>query len=104
MSGVEAVYHTAAMVSEWDPWRDFQTVTIDGTRNVLRAAAAAGVPRFLHVSTDGVYSLQALKGRITEESPLEKRFGWGDYYRRSKSAPSSSIRRTRWPGTSSPWR
>src|SRR3970040_1307845 len=41
MSGIEAVYHTAAMVSEWDPWRDFQTVTIDGTRNVLRAAAAA---------------------------------------------------------------
>jgi nucleoside-diphosphate-sugar epimerase len=90
MSGIEAVYHTAAMVSEWDPWRDFQTVTIDGTRNVLRAAAAAGAPRFLHVSTDGVYSLRALAGRITEESPLEKRFGWGDYYRRSNPLPRRS--------------
>jgi nucleoside-diphosphate-sugar epimerase len=92
MRGIEAVYHAAAMVSEWDPWRDFQTVTIDGTRNVLQAAAAAGAPRFLHVSTDGVYSLQALKGRITEESPLEKRFGWGDYYRRSKSAAENIAR------------
>ena len=93
MSGIETVYHTAAMVSEWDPWRDFQTVTIDGTRNVLRAAAAAGAPRFLHVSTDGVYSLRALAGRITEESPLEKRFGWGDYYRRSKSAAEKIARK-----------
>lgn len=93
MSGVDVVYHTAAMVSEWDPWRDFKTTTIDGTRNVLRAASQAGVPRFLHVSTDGVYSLKALKGRITEESPLEKRFGWGDYYRRSKSAAEKIARR-----------
>ena len=93
MSGIEVVYHAAAMVSEWDPWRDFQTVTIDGTRNVLRAAAAAGAQRFLDVSTDGVYSLRALNGRVTEESPLEKRFGWGDYYRRSKSAAEKIARR-----------
>ncbi len=93
INGVDVVYHAAANVSEWDPWRDFETATIDGTRNILRAASQAGVPRFLHVSSDAVYSLKALSGRITEESPLEKRFGWGDYYRRSKSAAEKIARR-----------
>ena len=47
----------------------------------------------LYVSTDGVYALRSLKGVVTEESPLEKRFGWFDYYRRSKSAAEESVRR-----------
>lgn len=86
VEGVEAVYHTAAKVSDWAPWREFEMTTIYGTRNVLRAAASAGVSRFLHVSTDAVYALRALRGRITEDSPLERRFGLLDYYRRSKAA------------------
>lgn len=84
--GIDVIYHTAAMVSDWGPWRDFERVTVDGTRHVFRAAADAGVPRILHVSTDGVYALSAFKGVVTEESPLETRFGWLDYYRRSKLA------------------
>jgi nucleoside-diphosphate-sugar epimerase len=86
VAGVDVVYHTAAMVSDWGPWRDFETVTIEGTRNVLEAAAGAGVPRFLHVSTDGVYAHRYLGKRMTEETPLETRFAWWDYYRRSKLA------------------
>ncbi len=86
VDGVDVVYHTAAMVSDWDPWRDFEAVTIEGTRNVLEAAAGAGVSRFLHVSTDGVYAHRYLGKRITEETPLETRFAFWDYYRRSKVA------------------
>jgi len=86
MAGIDVVYHAAAMVSDWGPWREFQAVTIDGTRNVLEEAARAGVPRFLHVSTDGVYAHRCLGKRMTEETPLETRFAWWDYYRRSKLA------------------
>lgn len=86
VAGVDVVYHGAAQVSDWGPWREFQSVTIDGTRNVLEAAAAAGVPRLVHVSTDGVYAHRYLGKRITEETPLETRFAWWDYYRRSKVA------------------
>ncbi len=85
-AGVDVVYHLAAMVSDWGPWREFEAVTIDGTRNVLEAAARAGVARFLHVSTDGVYAFRYLGKRMTEETPLETRFAWWDYYRRSKLA------------------
>lgn len=86
VAGIDVVYHTAAQVSDWGPWREFEAVTIDGTRNVLEAAAQAGVPRFLHVSTDGVYAHRYLGKRITEETPLETRFAFWDYYRRSKVA------------------
>lgn len=86
MAGVDVVYHAAAMVTDWGPWRDFERTTVDGTRNVFQAAAGAGVPRVLHVSTDGVYALSAFKGVVTEDSAVEKRFGWLDYYRRSKLA------------------
>jgi len=92
MRGVDAVLHAAAMVSDWGPWRDFQRTTIQGTRNVLQAAAEAGVPRLLHVSTDGVYALSAFKDIVTEDSPLERRFGWLDYYRRSKLAAENIAR------------
>lgn len=90
---IEVVYHTAAKVSDWGPWSDFQSATIEGTRNVLKAASEAGAPRFLHVSTDGVYALSAFGARVTEESPLEKRFGWLDYYRRAKLAAEDEARR-----------
>lgn len=86
MDGIDVLYHTAARVTDWGPWRDFQRTTVDGTRNVMAAAVQAGVPRVLHVSTDGVYALSVFKSVITEDSPLEKRFGWLDYYRRSKLA------------------
>src|SRR3990172_6341905 len=86
MDGIEAVYPAAAAVTDWGPWRLFRSVTIEGTGNVLEAAARANVSRFLHVSTDGVYAHSHLGKSMTEETPLETRFAGWDYYRRSKLA------------------
>ena len=91
--GVDTVYHAAATVTDWAPWKDFASVTIGGTRNVLKVARAAGVRRLLYVSTDAVYALRALKKVVTEDSLLERHFGWFDYYRRSKSAAEASVRK-----------
>ena len=86
--GVDVVYHAAAMVSDWGPWRSFEATTIRGTENALEAAAAAAVPRFLHVSTDSVYpSAPKLRGAtFTEDGPLEERPPSWDHYQRSKLA------------------
>jgi nucleoside-diphosphate-sugar epimerase len=54
MQGCQVVYHCAAKVGVWGSREEFQRVTIDGTRNALRAAKAAGVARFVHVSTEAV--------------------------------------------------
>jgi dihydroflavonol-4-reductase len=53
----------------------------------------AGVPRFLYVSTDGVYRYQDLRHGVTEESPMEERFGAFDYYRKSKTKAERGVRR-----------
>jgi nucleoside-diphosphate-sugar epimerase len=54
MQGCEHVYHAAAKVEVWGKREDFQRITIDGTRRMLSAAKAAGVARFVHVSTEAV--------------------------------------------------
>lgn len=46
--------HAAARVGMWGPYSDFQRDTVDGTRNVVEAAKAAGVPKFVHVGTEAV--------------------------------------------------
>jgi nucleoside-diphosphate-sugar epimerase len=93
VDGIDVVYHAAAMASDWGPWEAFRTVTVNGTRNMLKAAVAAGTPRFLYVSADGVYRYQDLRKGVTEESPLETHFGPLDYYRRSKAAAEKIARR-----------
>jgi nucleoside-diphosphate-sugar epimerase len=54
MAGSDVVIHAAAHVAEHGPLADFMRVTVTGTENTLAAARAAGVPRFVHVSTEAV--------------------------------------------------
>lgn len=51
MRGCDAVIHLAAKVQSWGKWADFQEETVEGTRRTVDTAKAAGVPRFVHVST-----------------------------------------------------
>jgi nucleoside-diphosphate-sugar epimerase len=93
LAGVDVVYHTAAHVSDWGPWGDFKQITVEGTRNMLRAAANAGVGRFLHVSSDNVYRFDDLARGVDESARLETHFGPLDYYRRAKTAADRIARR-----------
>ena len=56
LAGVSAVVHLAARVhvmkeSSCDPLQEFRRVNVDGTKALARAAAEAGVRRFIFVST-----------------------------------------------------
>lgn len=69
MDGVNAVFHLAAAQHEMNvPDQHFRDVNVEGTRNLLEAAAAAKVERFVHGSTIGVYG--AAEGRIDEATPM----------------------------------
>ena len=59
MKGVDAVVHCAV---------GDRKVIVDGTRNVLEAAANAGVQRVIHLSTAEVYGTH-VSGRVDETSP-----------------------------------
>ncbi len=72
--GLEAVVHFAAEShvdrSIADPGAFIET-NIQGTFNILEAARARKVPRFLHVSTDEVYGSMQPDEYAKEESPLK---------------------------------
>ena len=55
LSGIRTVFHLAALARDWGPWKLFMRVNADGARNVLEAAAGAGVTRFVHMSTLAVH-------------------------------------------------
>jgi nucleoside-diphosphate-sugar epimerase len=54
MVGQDGLVHLAALVSMIGAWDDFVRVNVDGTRTVLDAAIAAGVMRFVQVSSPSV--------------------------------------------------
>jgi 2-alkyl-3-oxoalkanoate reductase len=73
----DAVVHAAATVGpDLDSAR---RVNRDGTRAVVEAARAAGVRRFVHLSTTSVYDLDALGDvEVDEDAPLVTPASWPD--------------------------
>lgn len=54
MLNSQAVFHSAAYVKDWGSYQDFYQDNVIGTENVLAAACAAKVPKFVHVGTEAV--------------------------------------------------
>jgi nucleoside-diphosphate-sugar epimerase len=88
MRGVELVHHVAAAFREMNvPDTYYYDVNVNGTRNVLEAAAAEGVRKVVCCSTCGVH------GNIDhppggEDAPIQP----ADYYQRTKYEAEPVIR------------
>lgn len=54
LAGVDAVVHLIAIPRDYDGGADLRLVNTEGTRNVVEAARAAGVRRFVHMGAMGV--------------------------------------------------
>lgn len=50
--GADVAFHAAAHLGEWGARSEFERGNVQGTRNALAAARAAGVRRFVHVGTE----------------------------------------------------
>jgi dihydroflavonol-4-reductase len=93
MRGCDALFHVAATYSLWR--RDRAAVlraNVEGTRAVLAAARAAGVPRTVHTSSVAAIGVRA-DGRPADEnyqSPPEALIG---AYKRSKYLGELEVRR-----------
>ena len=71
LQGIDLVFHLAAAQHEANvPDQRFWDVNVTGTKNVLEASVLAGVKRFVHGSTIGVYG-ETLEGTIDERSTLK---------------------------------
>lgn len=68
---VDVIYHLAAAQHEANvPDKHYYDVNVQGTRNMLEAAVEAGVHRFVHGSTIGVYGISN-NGPVRDDSPLQ---------------------------------
>jgi dihydroflavonol-4-reductase len=77
---VDAAFHLAADTSVWSRHDNRQTrINVDGTRNMVEAALAAGAKRFVHTSTWNVYGLE--QGEIRESSAQLGASSWINYNR-----------------------
>ncbi len=92
MVGQDAVVHLAARVSMTGPWDDFARVNIEGTEVVLDAAGAAGVGRFVHISSPSVaHSGEPLVG--TAAMPADPERARGNYARSKAAAERVALAR-----------
>jgi nucleoside-diphosphate-sugar epimerase len=69
MEGCDYVVHAAARFRLWGPPEPFIKTNVEGTRHVLETALAAGVKKFIHISTIIVVGPQPSGVVITEETP-----------------------------------
>ncbi|MFQ6048109.1 MAG: NAD-dependent epimerase/dehydratase family protein [Phycisphaerae bacterium] len=90
--GVTCLYHAAAQVGDWGPWRQFVRVTVEGTPNMLPAARAAGAERFIHISSISVYGQVDGEGLVLDETaPLGRNVHRWSYYTRAKLAAEQLV-------------
>jgi dihydroflavonol-4-reductase len=85
LDGSATVYHAAGIPEQWR--RDageFARVNVEGTRNVVEAALAAGVERFVYTSTDDV--LVQAPGATYDESVVNPNPGVTPYQRSKQEA------------------
>jgi nucleoside-diphosphate-sugar epimerase len=70
MEGCDTVFHSAAHTAEWDTDEAFFRINVTGTDNVLAAAKAARVKRFVHISSEAALANGKPLIRADETKPL----------------------------------
>ncbi|WP_168122856.1 SDR family NAD(P)-dependent oxidoreductase [Paenibacillus sp. HB172176] len=69
----EAVFHCGALSSPWGTYRQFKSVNVGGTTNVVACARKQGVKRLIHISTPSIYFDYRARLGIRESDPLPAR-------------------------------
>jgi nucleoside-diphosphate-sugar epimerase len=81
LQGVSTICHLAAVVDYLAPKRLMRDVNVKGTKNLVDAAAAAGVKRIVYASSTSVYGKRLTKIPADESEPLNP----SDFYGRTKA-------------------
>ena len=68
--GCEVFFHSAAVLGAWGKREEFERGNVEGTRNALEAARAAGVGRFVHVGTEAAILAGEPLRDVDETAPL----------------------------------
>lgn len=72
--GFEAIFHVAAVAGVWGKYEDYYGINYLGTKNLLEAALARGIQKFVYTSTPSVvFNKDDLLG-VGEEQPYATEF------------------------------
>ncbi len=83
VADIDSIVHCAGLLGRWGlPYRHLCEVNVQGAENLVRAAAADGVKRFLHLSAGGV------TGPLGPE-PVDESYS---------PAPETDYERSKWEG------
>lgn len=72
IGAADALVHCAALSSAWGPLADFKAANVEGTRTAIALARAAGVRRFVQISTPSVYFAPRDQIAVTEAMRLPR--------------------------------
>jgi nucleoside-diphosphate-sugar epimerase len=94
VAGADVVYHCAAQVGDWGPWRRFRENVIEATGRLLEACRQERVGRVLHVSSIMVYGHPTPRGGalFDETEPLGQHLWMWEHYARAKLAAEELCR------------
>jgi len=96
VSGCDAVFHVAAHYSLWVKDRDsIYRANVDGTKNLLAAARAVGVKRFIHTSSVAAIGVPAPNTLGTEETQTTLEELVSDYKKSKYLAEQAALRAAR---------
>lgn len=83
--GKDAVFHVAALTGIWGPSRDYISINVAGTRNVIGACVKANMQKLIYTSSPSViFGSTELRG-VSESEPYPKRY-LADYPRTKAEA------------------
>lgn len=92
VKGCEALFHVAADYRIWVPRpREIYAANVEGTRNLMLAAAEAGVRRIVYTSSVATLGLSADGSSATEDTAVSEANMIG-HYKRSKYRAERAVR------------
>lgn len=96
LAGCDAVVHAAAYVEDWGPESAYQQINVEGTRRIVEAAKAAGVRRFVLISTNATMLDGSAMTDVDESRPYPQRAPYA--YSRTKAAAEKLVLEANQPG------
>lgn len=82
VTGIDVVFHAAALASPWGYRAAFRAINVDATRRLIAGARFAGCSNLVFISTPSVYSEARDRFELTETSSLAVRFA--NFYTETK--------------------
>ena len=73
-TGIEAVFHVAALATLWGPWETFYRPNVIGTENVIEACLAQGVRKLIFTSSPSVVFGKSPHRGVDETYPYPARY------------------------------